>query len=133
MEADATPTREKNDIEDKPLLTREWWTRTRMMFDHPHSNPKRAPHRPTDPQTNTWQEMECEDGEDEGGEDEDSSEGEAQVDYFVKETKNVRVHGNQLQFLIEWKDYPNEENYTWEEPTRGTCPMTRGKDGKIQG
>lgn len=49
-------------------------------------------------------------------EEEESSDAEEphEEEYFVKEIKDVRVRGSQLQFLIEWEDYPEEQHYTWE-------------------
>lgn len=55
------------------------------------------------------------DGEDDDSEEEqDPPEVDEDPSYFVEKIHDVRHAHRRLEFLIEWEDFPNREDFTWE-------------------
>lgn len=74
---------------------------------------------PTIDETTTVDDTPCPDSSDGEG---DDAEGERQEpDYFVHKIHDVCYQNRRLEYLIEWEDFPEEENYTWE-PTANLVP-----------
>lgn len=34
--------------------------------------------------------------------------------YYLKAIHDLRVRSRRIQFLVEWQDFPDPENFTWE-------------------
>lgn len=78
--------------------------------DHPTTNRNVTGNKRTAPDSSDDEDGEC-------SEESECSSDEEPRDYFVHAIHDVRSNSRRLEFLIEWKDFPEEDSFTWE-PTK---------------